>query len=78
MKPIIVNDTLEMLKNGGYERLMVSAEEHGFKIPRKTNADRIRAMSNRELAEMLHNAGGNWYSEEYWIEWLKQDAEDGA
>lgn len=39
----------------------------------KTNADYIRSMSNEELAKILHNAGGNWYSEEYWLEWLKQD-----
>ena len=42
----------------------------------KTNADRIRAMSDKELAEILHNAGGNWYSEEYWLKWLKQEAAD--
>lgn len=36
-----------------------------------TNADRIRMMSDEELAEMLHNAGCNWYSEEYWLDWLK-------
>lgn len=38
-----------------------------------TNADRIRAMTNEELAKVLHNTGCNWYSEEYWLEWLKQD-----
>ena len=37
----------------------------------KTNADHIRSMSDEELAEVLHNAGGNWYSEEYWLDWLK-------
>lgn len=39
----------------------------------KTNADYIRSMSNEELAKVLHNAGGNWYSEEYWLKWLNQD-----
>lgn len=39
----------------------------------KTNADYIRSMTDEELAEVLHNAGANWYSEEYWLEWLKQD-----
>ena len=43
----------------------------------KTNADRIRSMTDKELAEILHNAGGNWYSEEYWLNWLKQNAEEG-
>lgn len=40
---------------------------------RPTNADRIRSMTDEELAEVLHNAGANWYSEEYWLKWLKQD-----
>ena len=39
----------------------------------KTNADKIREMSDEELAEVLHNAGGNWYSEEYWLNWLKEE-----
>lgn len=38
-----------------------------------TNADRIRFMTDEELAEVLHNAGGNWYSEEYWLNWLQQE-----
>ena len=42
----------------------------------KTNADRIRSMSDEELAEVLHNAGGNWYSEEYWLDWLKHESEE--
>ena len=89
MKPIIVNDTPEMLKNGGYEKLMVRAEGNGIKIPRKTNGDRIRAMTNEELAE--------WYFKDFFqnvpycnkpecfndspceqclLDWLRQDAED--
>ena len=38
-----------------------------------TNADRIRSMTDEELAEVLHNAGGNWYSEEYWLNRLKEE-----
>ena len=30
-------------------------------------------MTDEELAEVLHNAGGNWYSEEYWLDWLKRE-----
>ena len=41
-----------------------------------TNADRIRSMTDEELAEILHNAGGNWYSEEYWLNWLKEEVKD--
>lgn len=43
------------------------------KAPSITNADYIRSMSDEELAKVLHNTGGNWYSEEYWLKWLKQD-----
>lgn len=89
MKPIIVKGTKETLKTGGYERLIARAEGHGIKIPRKTNADRIRAMSNEELAE--------WYfkvffrnvpycnkpecfndspCEQCLLDWLKQEVED--
>lgn len=43
-----------------------------------TNADRIRNMSDEELAKILHNAGGNlyWSSEEFWLYWLKQEMEE--
>lgn len=49
----------------------------------QTNADRIRAMSDEELAEYFAEIGndasnGISYSEnpEEWLEWLKQPAED--
>lgn len=47
----------------------------GKKCPdrKESNADHIRSMTDEELAEVLHNAGGNWYSEEYWLEWLKEE-----
>ena len=38
-----------------------------------TNGDKIRAMTDKELVEALHNTGSNWYSEEYWLNWLKQE-----
>lgn len=38
-----------------------------------SNADLIRGMTDEELAKILHNAGGNWYSEEYWLDWLKRE-----
>lgn len=49
----------------------------------KTNADRIRAMSDEELAEYFAEIGndasnGISYSEnpEEWLEWLQQPAEE--
>lgn len=43
-----------------------------------TNADRIRAMSDEELAEFLFQVGYNhrWGLEEYALEWLQQPAEE--
>lgn len=49
-----------------------------------TNADKIRAMSDEDLAEMLCSTDGDFPPncedvpvrklEEYWLEWLKQEA----
>lgn len=47
-----------------------------FENRQETNADHIRNMTDEEIAEILHNAGGNWYSEEHWLNWLKQKAEE--
>ena len=51
-------------------------EPSNFKPKLITNADRIRAMSNRELAKVLHDAGCYWDSEDYWFEWLEQEVEE--
>ena len=41
-----------------------------------TNADRIRAMSDEELAGWLFQAWHNsWYTLQEWLDWLKQEAE---
>lgn len=63
--------------NGTKERMDERLEMMHKLYPnaKPTNADRIRLMTNEELAEVLHNAGGNWYSEEYWLEWLKEESE---
>ena len=47
----------------------------------KTNADRIRIMTNEELAHLLHSAEehlftGNLWNYEKWTEWLKQEVDD--
>lgn len=53
--------------------------------PPKTNADRIRAMTDEELARFLDNTDGDSppnverctieESEEYWLDWLRQECE---
>lgn len=43
----------------------------------KTNADRIRAMSDEELAKWLEYEGGGACAEVLgWLEWLRQPAEE--
>ena len=51
--------------------------ECGHKAP-LTNADRIRAMSDEELAELLFQVGydNGWGMKEYALEWLRQPAEE--
>ena len=43
-----------------------------------TNADRIRSMSDEELAKFLFQVGYNhrWGLKEYALEWLQQPAEE--
>ena len=52
-----------------------------------TNADKIRSMTDEELAELLVSTDGGFPPncedvpvrklEAYWLDWLKQEAEDG-
>ena len=53
-------------------------EQEGKDTNAPTNADRIRAMSDGELAEFLFQVGYNhrWGLKEYTLEWLQQPAED--
>ena len=47
-------------------------------VGKMTNADRIRSMSDEELAEFLYQVGydNGWGLEEYALEWLQQSAEE--
>ena len=47
-------------------------------VGKMTNADRIRAMSDEELAELLFQVGydNGWGMKEYALEWLQQPAEE--
>ena len=47
-----------------------------------TNADRIRSMTDEELARFLDNHGSLWGADivstaDDWLDWLKQEAKDG-
>lgn len=47
-------------------------------IKPKTNAERIRTMSDEELAMCLYEIGydGGWFTPKGTLEWLQQPAED--
>ena len=47
-------------------------------VGKMTNADRIRAMSDEELAKFLYQVGYDhrWGLKEYALEWLQQPAEE--
>ncbi len=54
--------------------------DNGSQFKPMTNADRLRAMSDEELAKMINgfesfalDCGGAW-STENWLEWLRQEA----
>ena len=50
----------------------------GKKFGAKTNAQKIRSMSDEELAKFLFQVGYNhrWGLKEYTLEWLQHPAED--
>ena len=59
--------------------LLKSCPAYSPKPKPQTNADRIRAMTDEELAHLLHSAEehlftGNLWNYEKWTEWLKQEA----
>lgn len=46
-----------------------------LQAPPMTNADRIRAMTDEELAEWLFQAWHkSWYTLQEWLDWLRQEA----
>lgn len=73
--------------NSGYKQGQIDTIKRFCNItPQKTNADRIRAMTDEKLAEWFagHDAGlvANVLNNDYveptkdgWLEWLKQECE---
>ena len=76
-------------RDGEYEPIM-SEEDYKKSIKPKTNADKLRAMSDEELAEFIWSIGqnpatGNTYLNgkfiffcgdgNGWLDWLRQEAE---
>lgn len=42
-----------------------------------TNADRIRSMSDEELADFLDETDSVYWDRQTWLDWLKEEATDG-
>lgn len=49
----------------------------GKKFCGKTNAQKIRSMSDEELAKLLCCTGWRMFEQKECLEWLKQPAEEG-
>ena len=69
--------------NPQYSNLGTAQYGQGVQKRIITNADRIRAMTDEELAHLLHSAEehlftGNLWNYEKWTEWLKQEANDAT
>ena len=67
--------------NSGATQYMCKCKQPCDTIIPETNADRIRAMSDEELAERLDEwqDWGGGLGKEWWLEWLKQPAgKDGV
>lgn len=68
------------------DRVSKAERELVRKIQKQTNADRIRAMTNEELAEWIYQVqDGDAYQKEnylpplsksWWLDWLKQEAKE--
>ena len=65
-------------ENGQTSAICPVCGEIGSHEIQMTNADRIRSMSDEELAEFLYQVGydNGWGLEEYALEWLQQPAEE--
>lgn len=76
-------DKAELLKALTYDRMQYDKgyiDGRRYKPPIVKNADRIRSMTNEELAHLLHSAEehlftGNLWNYEKWMDWLNQEVD---
>ena len=48
------------------------------KLTKPSRADRIRSMTDEELAEWLFGAWHqSWYTQQEWLDWLREEVADG-
>lgn len=56
---------------------LVEARKLFYTLPPQTNSDRIRSMSDEELAVWLYwKADGSGKTKEQWLEWLREETSD--
>ena len=70
----------ELIKALQYDRSQYEkgyADGLAYKPPVETNADRIRAMPDEKLAEWLAKSDPECDPPEWWLCWLRQEANDG-
>lgn len=53
-------------------------KDYPCKDRRISNADRIRAMTDEELARWLSKADPECDPPDWWLDWLKEEAKDGS
>jgi hypothetical protein len=58
------------------EQMQRCIDEYNLSQKTITNADRIRSMTDEELAEWLFGAWHqSWYTRQEWLDWLRQEAD---
>ena len=78
-----IHELLEIAKRGGYDAKLDMEKGTVVFTPRKpTNADRIRSMTDEEIAKFLRNEAVSAYNSERplayddFLNWLKQEADE--
>lgn len=74
-------DKDELIKALEYDRGQYEKGFHDGRMyvpPCPSNADRIRSMTDEELAEWLAKNDPECDPPEWWLDWLKQEAEHGC
>lgn len=56
------------------DRVSKAERELVRKMQRQTNADRIRSMTDEELADFLDKTDPVYWNRQTWLDWLKEEA----
>lgn len=56
------------------DRVSKAERELVRKMQRRTNADKIRSMTDEELADFLDETDPVFWNRQTWLDWLKEEA----